>query len=160
MKYKLFSEDYIFDTGRNANNDQIVIGIQTPNIVVLQFSDEGELQNINKTPVDISDDTHLYDIYSDIYNELFLKIKTQLGFVSAPICILKFFLEQDEIGIQDFPDHFLDYLNNKNDETMYDLEQRESYEKLIPEWKMKNNFVFFWCEEYYIDGETGEIESS
>jgi len=161
MKYKLFSEDYVFDTGRNAKNEQIIIGILAPNIIVLQFTDEGNLHNVNKFPATvISDDIHPYDTYGYAFDDLLMQVKSQLGFVSAPVSMREFFLEQDGIGIQELPDHYLDYLNNKDNEDIYDLESKESYESLIVDWRVKNNFVFYWGNDYYIDGVTGEIESS
>jgi len=160
MTYKLFSEDYDFDTGRNAKDEQVIIGILAPDVVVLLFTDDGMLQDVIKFPSGITESVHQYDVYHDAFNDLLVKTKSHFGFVPEPVCIQQFFLEKDEIGIRCFPDHYINYLNNKDDESLYDLEAKESYERLICEWKRKNNFVFILGKDYYIDGETGEIESS
>lgn len=158
MNYLLFSEDY-FETGRNAKEQQIIIGILAPNVVVLLFTDEGELHEVKKYTTGISNDGLPYEASGEIFCDLLMQVKSRFGFVPERISIQKFFLEEDSVGIQDFPDYLFDYRDNKND-MMYDLDTKRLYEELIAKWAMKNNFVFFWGTDYYIDGTTGEIESS
>ena len=159
MNYLLFSEDY-FKTGRDAKGQQIIVGVLAPYIVALQFTEEGELISVTKHRAAVSDDAIPYDVHGEAFSDLLAEVKSQMGFVPGRICIQKFFLEEDYTGIQDLPEHFLDYLNNKDDGEVYDPETKESYEEIIAEWKKKNNFVFWWGNDYYIDGETGEVESS
>lgn len=74
----------------------------------------------------------------------------------ATISIKRFFIPERQIGIQDLPEHYLEFLANRD---TYDEERRRELQSDVDNWLRDGDFVLYWTEDYYLD-RTGEVVSS
>ena len=82
----------------------------------------------------------------------------EIGFYPQPIRVRRFSVPENGIGIDDRPDHFEEFLKAPELEEPDEDERREMFES-IREWDECGNFVLYWGNDLWLDGD-GVVESS
>jgi hypothetical protein len=155
--YNLGSNPSVFYAGRINNGNQVLIGVQLPEIVIVEFDTQGNFLTFSVQDLPEGGQDSTSRAYNLEMSEIPLQvIQETLGFTPSIIAIKRFFLEDRWIGIEDLPDHYQDVIDYPEN---YDEERLQELREDIRSWRENGDFVFFWCEDYYIDRD-GDIASS
>lgn len=158
LLYKIQHEPCYFYAGIIANGNQILAGVQMPNLVMVLFDADGCYREVIDKPIPDEFLLQRNGIYlvPDAVDDLVENWCNDLGYLAGTISIQAFYLADRWIGIKEFPRHFQEILDSPEE---YDQEFRDSIEADMKLWKESGDFVFQWDEEYYMNRE-GEVESS
>lgn len=148
----------VYDAGRLENGNQIVMGIQFPEIVLVEFDADGNYLGYETVPIQkeilaVSDGVYRADPIP-----LSIAIRHQqeeLGLIKGPISVRPFFVPERWIGIKPLPDHYQDILDHADPDSQEWNEVQEEARL----WQDRGDFVFYWDEPYYLNRD-GDIESS
>lgn len=157
--YHIKNDANYFYAGRIKNGKQVLMGIQAPEIIVIEFDEEGNCSNtilriISKELLPTQQSISVSET-----DELTTKLhvwQNELGFVPGTISVKIFFLTDRWIGIRDLPDHYQNVLDRPED---YSDDRRRDLLEDIRQWKKQGDFVLYWDEEYYLN-RRGEVDSS
>jgi hypothetical protein len=154
--YPIQSGQGYFDAGTTSDGRQVLMGLYCPDLVAIAFDREGELLGIERRPLEfLQQRDGVYDIYDERIPPRLLAWQEEMGLQPATIRVSKFFLDDLGIGIEDYPDHFGEILD---DPEASDEEQDEIRESMRT-WDAEGQFVLLWGNDYWLDG-TGEVGSS
>jgi hypothetical protein len=140
------------------------MGFQHPELVAVMFDQKGGFIKFEAHP--ISDEakaalgngsTAIGDDLRRIIDPEFLAWQQTIGFRPGPIKVVKFFLPECYIGIQDLPQHYQEFLENP--EFVTDSQEREEWYSDIKNWRDNGSFVFCWGDDLWMD-KNGEVSSS
>ena len=155
LLYKIQNDSYHFHTGYTQNGNQILMGVQFPEIVMVEFDKAGNYLTIlaRAIPQELLSITN--GIFTADDNKLFVEIQSwqkEINFVPGTISVRKFFLPDRWIGIQDLPDYLRDVSDYPSN---YDPQERQALQEQTCEWQDSGDFVLYWVEDYYLDKEGG-----
>jgi hypothetical protein len=163
MEYTIQNDADLFWTGLAADGRQVILGYLMPNIVVYWFDSEGNYsgkERISLANKPVRDEiTGIYEVTSGFLmraDEELLAYKQEIGYQPCAVQVRAFFDEDEYVGIMRVPSSYQAFLESDEE---YSEEEKEAYARHIQRWIEDGQFVFCWCEEYWMD-ESGEIESS
>lgn len=150
--YRIVAWENIFRTCRSNNGDQLLIGVQLPELVAVVFDRHGTFERITTRQLRSAtagpDDDRVASELDEMIRDL--------RFAASPIEVKRFFLDDFWIGIKAMPDHFEEVLEHPDH---FDETQRAILRDEMAKWIARGDFVLYWCEEYYLNRD-GEVESS
>ncbi|MEO7719700.1 MAG: hypothetical protein ABIY70_26135 [Capsulimonas sp.] len=147
--YSIQNNTFYFHTGRLSDGGQAILGVQMPTLLMVKFDADG-----NYVEVVVKDFPP--DLSFDELSEHLKSWRAELGITPATISVKQFFLKDIWVGIQDLPDHYLEVLRNPEN---FDAEELAELQEDIRIRQEQGDFVFYWCEDYYLD-RSGEVTSS
>lgn len=156
--YQLQSHPFSgFYTGRTKSGQQVLIGQYYNAILIILFTMQGTLEAVKKhvfldtqrVPLDLTP-YEREQFQASLYTQMHA-----LDFIEQPITLQEFFTSPG-VGIEPFPSYCFDFLA---DENAFPPEEQKWYRDLIHQWQEKENFVFYWGNDYYCN-KSGEITSS
>lgn len=150
-----FEGDYC--TGKLANSSQIILGVQFPQLVLLNFDASGgylgyssfELPPLLRSPAAI----HSFSL-CDLPKVI--ELQSESGLIPSSISVYSFFVSELQIGIEDLPEHYVEFLKHPE---CFDDDEGIEWRTSISQWQEEENFVFFWGNDYYLNKQ-GECQSS
>jgi hypothetical protein len=145
--YKIASDDLYFRTGHLQDGTQVLMGLQRPELVLVEFDTDGNYQKTETKAYNNKDEQIEFQGWQD-----------EIGLVPGGIVIKTFFLSERSIGIRDLPEHYQAVLDHPKD-YKDDEDERQELLKDIKEWQEQGDFVLVWDEDYYFN-KNGELESS
>ena len=151
--------DYI--TGRTSTNEQCLIGLRYPYVVLVLFDSKGAFRELRMreltSPARSLGENGPYLIdspeFRDALREQLWRWQEEIGSRESPIVVEPFCLEGMDIGIESLPTHFREFAQQPNE---FSGEDRANYPELIDRWSSTNRFVLSWGTDYYLT-ESGEI---
>jgi len=168
--YSVRNQVEYFGAGRTRSGEQVLLGIQLPELVCIAFDKDGNY--LHTTTKALSEDALLRrDGNSAAYadNERLSpeieRRQIELGLTPGTIQVRRFQLPERTIAIKDLPDHYralLDELDRIADaggpspafreevEMLYGAELGEVLED-IRQWQEQGDFVLVWDQEYYMN---------
>jgi hypothetical protein len=80
------------------------------------------------------------------------------------INVYRFFDGENNVGIKDLPDGYVDYLEHEASYLAGESVETRKREKAwieseIEQWKLRGDYVFYWINDYYVN-KLGEVVSS
>lgn len=157
--YTVASNPPYFYTGRLANGTQLLMGIQPPDFVLVEFDIHGNYLRVwgeDNALGSSGISQHLVEPKADETLVQLQSWQTKLGIKHDTILIKKFFLPERWIGIKELPEHYQEVLDEPD---TFTLERQKQLNDDIRLWNDAGSFVLYWDEDYYLNRE-GEIESS
>jgi len=157
-RYAIQDNGSYFRAGHLPNGNQVLMGIQLPNVTLVEFDHAGSFVGVYCRPIATVGEPSSFSPaeLADSGAVTIAVWQDQIGFVSATIHLRPFYIDSAWIGIRDLPEHYRDVIENPED---YDDERRETLMQDIGVWRERGDFVLEWCEEYYMD-RAGEVTSS
>lgn len=158
-RYTLKSDDMLFVTGQKDNGNQVLMGVQLPELVLVEFDAEGNYLSTSVREMAQEPKRTLhgpYELDKDSLASALAEWQDELGILPVPISVRQFFLSARWIGIKDIPDSLQESLDRPDD---YTEEERHELQEELRQWHESGDFVLYWDEEYYLDRE-GEIVGS
>lgn len=151
-KYAIRPGQPVFDAGVLPDGQQVLIGVQLPELVIVLFSADGALNGESVIPLPGSGSR----VTIDEAVAGLAHWKAAVGFRAETIRVDAFFLQNRWIGIEDLPKHYKELLDHSEG-----LEEERRLELLedVRQWKSRGDFVLYWDEDYYLDKD-GEVVSS
>ncbi|MEX1041197.1 MAG: hypothetical protein WDZ51_11230 [Pirellulaceae bacterium] len=152
-EYIIQSSQYVFETGVLPDGQQVLVGIQLPELVAVRFSSQGALIGVDVVATDSLGSGSM--VYDQANAEL-ARWKSGVGFQAMAINVQAFFLHDRWIGIEDLPQHYQEVLDHPESIA------KERIEELLNDirrWRLRGDFVLFWDEDYYLN-KVGEVVSS
>jgi hypothetical protein len=154
MLYTIQADDCHFDTGVLPNGHQVLIGIQLPEIVIVEFDPEGNF--ITTTTTKLSHPNLTPSLFDEAVQADLGRWKRKARFEPKNISVKAFFVTERWIGIADLPEHYRDFLDNPGN---YSQDDAHFFTEEIQRWRAQGSFVLHFDEDYYYSRE-GELESS
>jgi hypothetical protein len=142
----------VFDAGVLPDGQQVLVGFQLPELVVVRFSSQGVLTGVEVIATVASDNGSAAEQASI---EL-IRWKSEIGFRATAITVEPFFLRDRWIGIADLPQHYQEVLDHPES---LDEVRRWNLLDDIRQWRLRGDFVLYWDEDYYLNTD-GEVVSS
>lgn len=167
--YPIQSHDaYGFHAGMTADHRQVLIGVTCPYLVAFFFDVEGnfacgqrrKLEFLQPSGVWVDGEliegmVRRYDTHDERILQCLREWQEEIGFNPGVIRVKQFFVQDLVLGIDDYPSHFDDILEDPDEEEAEQEEARES----IREWAATGQFVLYWGHDYWIDAQ-GQVTSS
>jgi hypothetical protein len=149
--YTIQHDGWHYHAGRIRSGTQVLMGVQLPELVMVEFDDEGgflrTLQRALSRAAVSDEDQRARELE---------RWQEELGFTPGAISVHRYFLPERWIGIRDLPDHYQEVLDRPEALTE---ERRRELEEDIRLWRERGDFVLYWDEDYYLDRD-GELQSS
>jgi len=142
----------VFDAGVLNDGQQVLVGLQLPELVVVRFSSRGSLIGVTVVATVTSSNGST----ADQANSELARWKAEVGFRATPITVEPFFVRDRWIGIADLPQHYQEVLDHPES---CDKDRRLDLLDDIRQWQVRGNFVLYWDEDYYLNKD-GEVVSS
>jgi hypothetical protein len=155
---------YDFFTGETVDGGQVIFGAKEGNILRLIFDRAGRYKETVRIKLPSKVDVDLRQRFpEDEYPEL-AEIMEDEQIIERDISMYRFFDRENNVGITDLPDTYVDYLGNEGDYLAGESEEIRKREKdwiesEIERWKKRGDYVFWWDNDYYVN-ELGEVVSS
>jgi hypothetical protein len=135
-----------------ADNRQVILGLQLPDIVILFFDMDGNFLEAETIPLSLETqtlgDTGLTVEFQDAYNRELRALEQRLDYKPSTIRVKQFFLHDLELGIEDLPSHYVNVLQAPS---QYEEEEVAFIRKDLERWKQEGWFVFHWGTDYWMD---------
>jgi hypothetical protein len=156
-RYSLTShEEYGFFAGLTADNKQVLMGVFCPDLIAFIFDPEGNLLKVEHRPVSFFlGVTPPYKIYDERLPALIRAWQDEMRFQPSTIKVKRFFSDELCIGIQDYPDHFEEILNDREE----DEDEKKEIHDSMRIWDEEGQFVLQWGNDYWLN-DLGEVVSS
>jgi hypothetical protein len=154
------NEDYHIFSG-SAGERQVLIGLLYPKLVAAFFDDRGDFLGIQEqsltVEVERAGSGGIFDraFAAQLAPELYAWEK-QLEYLPMVIHLREFFLENLRIGVVSPRSYWNPALQNPE---KYPQLDREYVEEVIERWERTGQFVLWWGNDYYVDGD-GRIIAS
>ena len=142
----------VFDAGVIPDGQQVLVGLQLPELVVVRFSKQGSLTGVTVFATVGSSNGST----ADQANAELARWEAEIGFRATPITVEPFFLLDRRIGIADLPQHYQEVLDHPES---VDKDRRLDLLDDIRQWQVRGDFVLYWDEDYYVNKD-GEVVSS
>ena len=158
MQDRLYNlQSYYYETGKNSNGQQFIIGLLCPNLVCIEFDQDGNFQELHIEewlyPAPQFPNNGPYKIPDEIFVEVFEiqkeALKNKTGFIESKIQIREF--ECNHAHWAQFPSG-LDALE-------YSDYSPEEFAQKRKDWVESGLHVFSWAEEHWINPD-GSLNSS
>lgn len=153
--YRIQNNPHYFYAGHLENGNQILMGVQLPELVSVEFDPDGNyigmaVREIARTKQDSSGfDAEKLSVELRVW-------QSELGITPGTISVKRFFLPDRWIGIHDLPDYCQEVIDRPED---YDSERIREIEEHVRQWSESGDFVLYWNEDYYLSQE-GEVVGS
>lgn len=165
--YTLKSHDgYGFWTGRTSTGKQVLMGVDWNALVCLRFSNGGDFLMCIERPFDVDGQPintpvtqiphHVSEQGQRLIDERFEKWRDEVIVEQSPIRFKEFFHPERFIGVEEIPSFYQDFLNDPSE---FSDEDRDAIPAEIQNWKDREDFVF-WFNENYDCNKDGEVVSS
>lgn len=149
-------EGYGFCAGITSDNKQVLMGLLCPSIAAIFFDSEGTLLHVEQHPVNFFQGVNPpYNIYDKRIPTLILAWLMEIGFQPATIKVKKFFSQVRYVGIEDYPSHFEEILNDPKES----VEEKNDIRESMRLWDKDGQFVLHWGNDYWLNV-SGEVVSS
>lgn len=152
-QYTIRSYHGVFDAGILRDGQQVLVGVQFPQIVAIRFSSQGSLIGGTVVASAASGSGALVDNHAAAELD---RWKRKVGFQPTAITVEAFFLRDRWIGIEDLPQHYREVLDRPEN---FDEDRRLVLLDDIRQWQQRGDFVLYWDEDYYLN-RSGEVVSS
>jgi len=157
--FQIKDDGNYFRAGYLRNGHQVLMGVQSPELVMVDFDIDGTylsttIRSIVST--DRSSGRRTLDPSADMLFEGIEQWMDEIRLMPRTITVKEFFLEDRYIGIRLLPDHYQDVLEHPDG---YDRERLTELTEDIRSWTDQGSFVLFWTEDYYMSRE-GDVDSS
>lgn len=154
--YAIKPDEGYFSAGVKPDGQQVLIGLFCPNLVAFHFDRDGKLLRSEQRPVPfVKDVTPPYDIDDERIQPMIETWKAEMRFRPATISVRKFFSDEHDIGIEDYPSHFHEILSDP----AADEEEKAGVRESMELWDKDGQFVLLWGNDYWLD-ESGRVVSS
>ena len=157
--YHIQNSTYYFYAGYLENGNLVLMGIQQPKLVMVEFDPEGNYLKTSDREVfqeRLTSGLHHNETREDILLSVLLDWQRDVAFRAGTISVKPFFLPELDIGIEDLPEHYQEVLDHPE---QYDAERLTELQGDIRDWRERGSFVLYWVEDYYLDRD-GDVESS
>jgi hypothetical protein len=164
----LTHESYGFYCGSRPDQTQVLIGLACPHLVAIFFDRAGVPRDFQKRRLDfmkpsrvlvdgqpIEGQVQTYNIYDERIAEALGTWQQEIGFRPGAISVEKFFVPDVGYGIQDYPAHFQDVLDNPHTS---DAQRADTLES-IREWDADGQFVLLWGNDYWLNCDGAVVSS-
>jgi hypothetical protein len=161
-------ESYFFWAGRTKDRTQVLMGLACPYLVGFFFDLGGNLIGVQKRHLEflqpsgvfvdgepIQGQVKIYDIYDEEIPIRLDEWQQEIGFQEQIISVKRFADPAIGIGIRDYPEHFAEVLSDPEASE----EEKEGVLESLPEWEADGQFVLWWGNDYWLNGD-GEVTSS
>ena len=149
-------ESYGFWTGITPDRSQVLMGLGCPDLIAFFFDTEGNLLHVERRSIEFFRCViPPYDIYDERIPALIDAWKMGMGLQPATIEVKKFFSEEHQIGIDDYPEHFDEILSAPHETE----EEKSNVRDSMRLWDADGQFVLLWGNDYWLD-KSGEVVSS
>jgi hypothetical protein len=162
MSYPIQNDANYFWTGRDLQNDQVILGLLAPDVVVYHFDGEGKY--MRKEVISLAHPptkeqyTGIYRLDSEFMTQFSSEldeIKSRVGYRPGAVSIQSFFDPTHHVGLMAYPSTYQEFLDFPE---RFSEQQKKAYGLHLEKWTNDRNFVFCWAEEYWMNHQ-GEIES-
>lgn len=167
--YLLRSHDeYGFYTGRTPDGQQVIAGWDWNAFLTLYFSPQGALLQVT---------TQAFDAQGELTDSLVTAAPLELSrearatlqahferwlsgimIAQEPVRVQKFSVDGRFMSIEDMPAEWQEFLDDPS--TAINEEDANEMAEQIEDWRSGNHFVFWWNNDYWVDGDTGEVTDS
>lgn len=152
-----------FVTGVCGDGRQVVMGLLCPHLTAYFFDAAGHLlsheERMWDTPALQPDPDGPYEGFDEAFWKALAKQQKawlkELGFRKRPIRLLAFYDERHPVGIQLIPKHL-----EPSAAAGLGEEDQAALEEARRDWLESGEYVWWWAEDYYVDGTSGEVEST
>jgi hypothetical protein len=159
-------DDRNFRAGRTADGRQVLMSPFQTGPIALFFDDEGRLLGRERRrttePAPMWTGGGPSQIPGDWFERAILRRfrgwQDEIGLEPGTIRVRGFFLDEEQLGIKDMPDHFAEYLADPAN-FILDEEETLDWPGLIEDWRRAGRFVLWWGKDYWMEAD-GEIEST
>ena len=150
--FRIRNNRHYFYTGQLPGGQQIMMGIQLPEILAVYFDKAGRFQKFESRRLQGTLSSH-----DDSGALAQLRAwQKELHFAAGPIRVKKFFDTQRWVGIRELPEHYEEVIEHPE---RFESSRLEQLQADIQEWRARGDFVLYWSENYYLD-KNGEVVSS
>jgi hypothetical protein len=154
--YPILPEQGYFDAGVTGGGRQVLMGLYCPDLVAIFFNRSGDLLGTERRHLEfLQRRGGAYDIYDERISPRLRAWQNEMGYRPATIRVKKFFIAGLGIGIEDYPAHFAEILEDPDCSEDEKAGVRES----MHFWDADKQFVLLWGNDFWLDG-TGEVVSS
>jgi hypothetical protein len=155
-RYAIRPGEGYFSAGVTPDGAQVLMGLYCPNLVAFRFDRDGSLIGAEQRPVPFFRGvTPPYDIYDDRIQPMIGAWKDEMGFRPATIRVGRFYSDEYGIGIEDYPSHFHEMLDDPD----ADAEEKAGIREAMELWDADGQCVLLWGNDYWLDG-SGHVVSS
>jgi hypothetical protein len=167
-QYPIRPEQGYFDAGMTGDGRQVLMGLYCPDLVAIFFDASGDLichearhlEFLQRSGVIVDGEpiegmVGYYDIYDERIPRRIVAWQGGLQFRSTTIRVKRFFLGELGIGIEDYPSHFGEILDDPGSSDEYKDDVRDSMRL----WDADGQFVLHWGNDYWLD-DSGQVTSS
>lgn len=151
-RYPICPHQDVFDAGVLPDGQQVLVGLQLPELVVVRFSSEGMLSGVEVVASIAPKNCSMAEQASTELD----RWKAEVGYRAMTITVQPFFLRDRWIGIADLPQHYQEVLDQPEG---FDEDIRGNLLDDIRQWQLRGDFVLYWDEDYYLNKD-GEVVSS
>lgn len=164
-RYTLQPGQGYFDCGVAADGRQVVMSFFWDGLTALIFSPEGEFLRTEVRPLPQQPEAHpktgrplRSPGFEAAVDTALQEWTAELGLETQPVRVARFELPELGLGIEDRPGHFEEFLEAPE---LYepDAEERAHIESEIRDWDRAGNFVLYWGNDLWLDGQ-GNVTSS
>lgn len=166
--YPIQPEQGYFEAGMTGDGRQALMGLNCPNLVAIFFDASGDLISHESRRLELLQRSGVivdgepiegmvgyYDIYDERIPPRIVAWQEELQFRSATIRVKRFRLDELGIGIEDYPSHFGEIL----DDPKASDEEKDDVRGSMRLWDADGQFVLHWGNDYWLD-DSGEVTSS
>jgi hypothetical protein len=166
--YEIQPEQGYFDAGMTGDGRQVLMGLYCPDLVAIFFDASGalishearRLEFLQRSGVIVDGEpieglVGYYDIYDERIPPRIVAWQEELEFRPATIRVKRFFLEELGIGIEHYPSHFGEILDDPGTSD----EEKDDVRDSMRHWDADGQFVLHWGNDYWLD-DSGEVTSS
>jgi hypothetical protein len=154
-------QEYDYEVGICADGRQVVMGLLCPYLTAFFFDPQGSLlekeRRLWNHPAPWQNGC--YNIYDTDFEAALIQQKSdwqsEIGFQPGLIRVKAFFDDEDTVGIEPLPEH---YLNLETPDEFEDEEERQEWIRDRDAWLERGDFVW-WARDYYMNS-NGEVEST
>jgi len=155
---------YDFYTGETPDGCQVIIGAKKAKTLRLIFDRDGRYKETVKTTLPSKIDVDLHHHFPDNEYPELAAIMEREQITERDISVYRFFDCDNNVGIRDLPDTYVDYLDDEDNYLAGESEETRKREtdwiKLqIEQWKSRDDYVFWWDNDFYVN-KLGEVVSS
>ncbi len=128
--------------------------VYCPELVAIFFDESGDLLGVERRHLEfLVPRGGMFDIYDERIPPFLQAWQDEIDFCPEVIQVRKFFIM--DLGIEDYPDHFDEILN---DPAASD-DEKAGIREAVRRWDADGQFVLIWGNDYWLDS-TGEVVSS
>ena len=166
--YPIRPDQGYFSAGMTGDGRQVLMGLHCPDLVAIFFDTPGallghearQLEFLQRSRVLVDGEpieglVGVYDIHDERIPPRLAAWQVEMGFKPATIRVNRFAIPGLGIGIEDYPDHFGDILDDPEASDEEKADVRESMRL----WDADGQFVLLWGNDYWLAGD-GEVVSS